>query len=127
MRFISSISHINEVQKGEGVSYNYTFTAPKAMRIGVIPAGYYEGVSRDLSNRGFVKISGRLQPITGKICMNHTMISLENVAAKVGDPVVVYSNDKRDPNSLDKLFTENQLSPYELLTNLSPTIHRTLV
>ncbi|HTE22864.1 MAG TPA: alanine racemase [Candidatus Limnocylindria bacterium] len=126
MQLISTISRINHLQKGDKVSYNYTFTAPKAMRIGVLPLGYYEGVSRALSNAGVVKAGTRFQPIVGRVCMNHTMISLED-DTKVGDEVVVYSSNPADPNSIQSIAKKYGLFDYALLTGVSSTIRRYLV
>ncbi len=50
LRFITTLIKINNLKKGDKVSYNCSFTAPKNMRIGVIPVGYYEGLDRRLSN-----------------------------------------------------------------------------
>lgn len=127
MRFISAISHINELKIGDGVSYNYSFVAKKPMRVGVIPAGYYEGINRVLSNQGTVKIGNYQQPIVGKVCMNHTMFDLEGTDAQVGDEVVVYSENPEAKNSVAKVAASHGLSPYELLSNLSPTVRRQLV
>ena len=127
MRLVSTITKVTQLKKGDKVSYNYTFTAPKNMTIGVLPLGYYEGVNRGLSNAGTVKIGNKFTPIVGRVCMNHTMISLEGIKAKVGDEVVVYSNDHRDPNSIDSLATKHDLFNFALLTALSSAVRRILV
>jgi alanine racemase len=124
---ISTISKINELQAGDKVSYNYTFTAPKTMRLGVLPLGYHEGVNRALSNSGVVQVAGHFQPIVGRVCMNHTLISLAGATAKVGDEVVVYSNNSSDENSIDRVAAKHGLFPYSLLTALSPDVRRYLV
>ena len=59
--------------------------------------------------------------------MNHLMISLEDVTAKLGDEVTVYSNDPRDPNAIDAIAHEYKLFNYALLTSLSHDIRRVLV
>lgn len=127
MRFMSTITKVTELQKGDKVSYNYTFTAPRRMRIGVLPVGYYEGVNRALSNAGVVKIGGKFTPIVGRVCMNHTMVSLEGTDAKVGDSVVVYSNVPSDKNAIDQIAAAHNLFNYNLLTALSPDVRRVLV
>ena len=38
LQLFSTITKVTELKKGDKVSYNYTFTAPKAMRIGVLPS-----------------------------------------------------------------------------------------
>jgi alanine racemase len=127
LRLVSTISKINTLKSGDKVSYNYTFTAPKAMQIGVLPLGYHEGVNRGLSNKGVVKIGAHFRPIAGRICMNHTMIDLTSVTAKVGDEVVVYSDNPSDKNSVITLAKEQSFFPYTTLTDLSPDVRRYLV
>lgn len=127
LRLLSTITKVTQLQKGDKVSYNYTFTAPKAMTIGVLPLGYYEGVNRALSSKGTVKLGNKYAPITGRVCMNHTMISLEGIKAKVGYEVVVYSNDPKAKNAIDQVAADHNLFNYTLLTSLSPDVRRILV
>ncbi len=126
LRLVSTITKINHLESGDKVSYNYTFTAPRALRVGVLPLGYHEGVNRALSNKGVVKIGTRFQPIVGRVCMNHTIIGLAGTSAKVGDEVVVYSNASADPNSVDSIAAQHGLFPYSLLTDLSPDVRRVM-
>lgn len=123
----STITKINALSAGDKVSYNYTYTAPKAMKMGVLPLGYYEGVNRALSNQGSVLIEGKSVPIIGRVCMNHTMINLDGTDAKVGDEVVVYSNNPTDANSIQAIADQFGLFNYNLLTALSPDVRRKLV
>ncbi|HUC90082.1 MAG TPA: alanine racemase [Patescibacteria group bacterium] len=127
LKLVTTITKVTELQKGDKVSYNYTFTAPKNMMIGVLPLGYYEGVNRALSNAGTVKIGEHFTPIVGRVCMNHTMISLDRIKAKPGDEVVVYSNNPADRNAIDNIAHEHNLFNYNLLTALSQDVRRVLV
>lgn len=127
LRFVSTITKVTHLHKGERVSYNYLFTAPRDMTIGVIPVGYYEGLNRALTNKGMLKVGSHQTPIVGRVCMNHTMYSLEGIRAKVGDEVVVYSNNPRDANSIDAIAQTHRLFNYNLLTALSPDVRRVLV
>ncbi len=127
LKFVSTITKINQLQKGDKVGYNYTFTAPRAMRLGVIPVGYYEGVNCELSNLGCVKIGKKFAPIVGRINMNHTMISLDGINAKVGTEVLVYSNDPSDPNSVQQISETDHLFSYSLLTSLAADTKRVLI
>ncbi len=127
LKLISTITKIIELEPGDQVSYNYTFTAPKKMKIGVLPLGYYEGVSRELSSNGEVKINKQFSPIIGRVCMNHTMIGLGNITANIGEEVVVYSDDPIDKNAIDTIATEHNLFNYNLLTALSSDVRRVLV
>jgi alanine racemase len=126
LKFISTITKIVELKKGDKVSYNYTFTAPKKMKIALLPLGYYEGLNRALSNKGVVKADEEYMPIVGRICMNHTMIGLDGAAMRIGDKVTVYSSDPSDPNSIDMIANKHGLFNYNLLTALSPDVRRVL-
>jgi alanine racemase len=127
LKLVSTITKVIELKKGDKVSYNYTFTAPKNMKIGVLPLGYYEGVNRALSNTGVVARKGKYKPIVGRVCMNHTMIDLQDVQARVGDEVVVYSDDPRDKNAIDTIAHDHNLFNYNLLTSLNSDVRRIIV
>lgn len=127
LALISTITKIIELQPGDKVSYNYTFTAPEAMKIAVLPLGYYEGLNRALSNAGHVKIGTSFAPIIGRVCMNHTMINLNHGNAQVGDEVIIYSSARTDKNAVDAIAHEFELFQYNLLTALSPDVRRVLV
>jgi alanine racemase len=127
LRLISTITKVTGLEQGDRVSYNYTFTAPKKMKIGVLPLGYYEGLSRALSNVGVVKVGKSYAPIVGRVCMNHTMVNLDGIDASVGDRVVVYSDKPSDINAIDQIAYAHGLFNYNLLTALSSDVRRTLV
>ncbi len=127
MQLISTITKVIELKKGDKVGYNYTYTAPRKMKIGVIPMGYFEGVNRDLSSKGVVKIGGKFAPIVGRVNMNHTMFSLEGIDAAQGDEVVVYSDNLTDPNAIDQIAKTHNLFSYNLLTSLSQDVRHILV
>lgn len=123
----STIIKVNELQAGDRVSYNGTFTADKPARIGVLPLGYYEGVPRELSNTGIVTHGDIELPIVGRVCMNHTMVGLGDFSFGVGSEVMVISANPKLPNSIAQLSARYKLFPYTVLTGLSDTIRRVIV
>lgn len=123
----STIIKVIELKKGETVSYGRTFKAQKPMKIAVLPLGYYEGIPRLLSNSGIVTHDGRSLSIVGRVCMNHTMIDIDNTNLKVGDEVTVISDNKLDPNSIEQIARRHKLFSYELLTGLSSSVRREIV
>jgi alanine racemase len=128
LRLVSTITKVTQLEKGDKVSYNYTYTAPHSMKIGVMPLGYYEGSW--LLARGVGKATGEVQvgssyaPIVGRVCMNHTLFSLQGIDARVGDQVVVYSNNPNDKNSIDAISQSHGLFNYAILTSLSSDTRR---
>lgn len=123
----STIIKTIDLKPGEKVSYNGIFTAKKAMRIAVLPLGYYEGIPRSLSNIGFISHRNTEFPIVGRICMNHTMIDLLDSDLKVGDEVTIISPDPLKPNSISRISSDNNLFSYSLLTGISDSIRREIV
>jgi alanine racemase len=124
----STIIKVLDLQKGDTVSYNCTYVAPKSMRIGVLPLGFYEGVPRALSNKGgVVTPGGAVLPVVGRICMNHTMIDISNTDLRVMDEVTVISHDSQSPTSVQGMQAEYGLFTYTTLVGLSDSVHREIV
>lgn len=123
----STIIKIQELKKGDKVSYNGIFTAPKSMRIGVLPLGYYEGYPRALSNVGIMTHAGEKLPVVGRVCMNHTMIDITNSTAKVGTVVTIIDADKQALNSVASICEKHDLFSYQLLTGLSERVRRVII
>jgi alanine racemase len=92
MSLSGQIMQIREISAGETVSYGASFTAAKAMRIAVISLGYADGVPRALSNCGFVSCNGKKLPITGRVCMDYTMVDVTNAEVNDGDTVEFWGN-----------------------------------
>lgn len=123
----STLIKVHQLGKGDRVSYNGIFVAPKPMQLGVLPLGYYEGVRRALSNRGVVTYLDEYLPIVGRVCMNHTMVNLGESDAGTGEEVTVISSNAADRNSVESICREFDLFSYELLVTLAPTIRRTII
>lgn len=113
------------LQKGEKVSYNGTFIAPKNMTIGIIPVGYYEGIPRTLGNEKFGYTWGNEYfPILGRVCMNMTIIDLRESPIKVGEKITIISDNTNNPNSLSTMAYAAKTISYECLTGISESIRR---
>lgn len=124
----STIIKTYDLQAGDQVSYNGIFTAPAAMRVGILPLGYYEGVPRELSNRGFVSIGRQQLPIAGRICMNHTIIDITKTTLGVNDEVIVISANRTDPNSIETAsLLDKNLFSYSWLAHISSMLKRRIV
>jgi len=91
MEFRSAVVMIKKLNKGESVSYGRTWTAPEDTFIGVIPAGYADGLPRLLSNNHFVKIKGKSYPLAGRICMDQFMVNLgQETEVRRWDEAVIF-------------------------------------
>lgn len=81
---------VKEISEGALVGYGGSFRATRPMRIGILGAGYADGVFHRLSNRGKVIADGKLTPILGTISMDLTTVDLSHTTALTpGDAVTL--------------------------------------
>ena len=86
----SKIAEIQEVNKGAGVGYGFSFVARKDMKIAVVPMGYADGYPWSLSNRGFVLINGEIARVVGRVCMDAFMVDVSDLSdCDTGDEAVI--------------------------------------
>lgn len=128
LKLKTTLNQIKLLEKGKQVGYDFTFTAKKDMTMGILPMGYFDGIDRRLSSKGFVEIKDRYCPIIGRVSMNLTTIDIGSVEnPQVGDEVIVYSNKTQDKNSILNSSILANTIPYTLLVNISPSTKRILV
>ncbi|KKQ76229.1 alanine racemase [Candidatus Daviesbacteria bacterium RIFCSPLOWO2_02_FULL_38_18] len=127
LKFISHLAQVKKIKKSERVGYDRTYKAKKDTIIGIIPAGYYDGVNRGLSNKGFVKIKNIFCPIIGRVSMNMTTVDLSKTYAKIGDEVIIYSDNPQNKNSVENAAKICKKIPYEILVNLAESTKRIIV
>ncbi len=121
----TSIAQLRTIQPGGTVSYNRTFTAKGLTRIAVLPIGYAGGLSRQLSNRGYVLIRGRRAPIAGLVCMDMVMVDVTAIpGVAVGDEVVLIGQQEQERITARDMAEWTGTISYEVLCAISPQIPR---
>lgn len=92
MTLETRISLVKKIPAGHGVSYNHTWAAPEDTYLGVVPAGYADGVPRSLSGTLGVHVNGRVFPSVGRICMDQLVIDLgrDGGGVEEGDRAVLF-------------------------------------
>lgn len=96
------ITNITHIQKGEGVSYSHTFVADKPSKIATIPIGYADGIARNLSNRMYGSLNGKMIKQVGNISMDQMMFDITDVDAEKGDIITILGSDNNDFFSIDE-------------------------
>jgi alanine racemase len=121
----TTVMQLRTIKPGETVSYNRTFVAKRPSTIAVLPIGYADGYSRQLSNKGFVLIDGKRAPIVGLICMDMTMVDVTDLpAVHVGDRVTVIGRQGQEAILADEIAQWSGTIPYETLCAIGPRIPR---
>jgi alanine racemase len=128
----SIITSIRDVQPGEYVGYNITYSPKIPSRIATVPVGYFEGVDRRLSNKGYMLVDGIACPIVGRVSMNMSSIDVTDVPdAEPGDEVIVISRDPDQPNSIPNIVKQvstpiYEEAPHGPLVHIAQTLRRVI-
>ena len=94
MSLRTRIISLRRVPAGASVGYGGKFVTECPSVIGVLAAGYGDGVHRSLGSRGCVLVRGELAPIVGIVSMDVTMIDITDVpGVELGDVVTIYGVD----------------------------------
>lgn len=121
------ITNIHTVKKGEGISYGYTYVAKKDIKVATIPIGYADGVSRNLSNRIFASLNGKMIKQVGRITMDQMMFDIGDNKAEVGDIITLLGHDENDYYSVDEWAKILNTINYELTCRLKVRLPRIYV
>lgn len=77
---------VRELSPGDGIGYGHTFTAPHRVRVGIVAAGYADSYARGLSNKGVMCVDGARAPVLGRVSMQMTAVSLDELPEEAPRP-----------------------------------------
>lgn len=99
-QFYARIISIRDVRKGESLGCAGEFTAPHAMRLATIPAGYSDGLTMEPTEnkiritsgfRYWGIVNGKKAYFTGRTGIAHTLLDVSAIPeAKLGTPVALH-------------------------------------
>ena len=116
---------VKELPEGALVGYGGTFRTPRPMRIGVLGAGYADGIFHRLSNRGKVIADGQLTAILGAISMDLTTIDLSHTAALApGDEVTLLGAEGDARLDAQQIARMAGTISYNILCSISARVKR---
>lgn len=125
MRVISRVASVKTLPPGHAVGYGSTFRCPSRTRIAIVPLGYGDGYDRRLSNAAQMHVNGRLCLVIGRVSMDQVALDVTVAGdVKVGDEVVVISNNRRDPNSAWAMARQLKAIPYEITCAIGTRVRR---
>lgn len=123
--FISTVSNVKYVDKGETIGYGRTFKTTKKIKVATVSVGYADGYPYELSNKGYVIIRNKKANVVGKVCMDQIMVDVSHINdIKIGDHVLLYGeyeNMKLDIFEVAKLANTNV---YDLICRINMRIPR---
>lgn len=121
------LAGVKQIAAGAGVSYGHDWRAPVDTVIGLVPAGYADGLPRSASPGAVTSVNGRRVPVVGRVCMDQLVVDLgPNSAEQPGDDVVLFGAGRQDPTADDWAAAAGTIS-YEILTGIRGRIARRYV
>jgi alanine racemase len=79
MQLHSKLLAIQALKAGDRVGYGGRFTAPRAMRIGIVACGYADGYPRTARDGTPVAVAGQRTGIVGQVSMDMLMVDLTGI------------------------------------------------
>jgi alanine racemase len=128
MTLSSQIIGLQSLQAGDTVGYGSTFTAPEAMRIGVVACGYADGYPRHAPNGTPVLVAGVRTRVVGRVSMDMITVDLTPLEAAgvpvgVGAEVVLWGRGSDGAVlPVDEVAHSAGTTAYELLCAVAPRV-----
>jgi alanine racemase len=120
----ASLAMSKPVATGEGVSYGHTWVADRDTTVGLVPAGYADGIPRAAGNVASVWAQDRLRAIRGRVCMDQFMIDLDGDLPPPGTDVVLFGPGSRgEPTAQDWAEALDTIN-YEIVTRVGGRFSR---
>lgn len=124
----AKILTVKEIPEGARVGYGGAFHASHAMRIAVLAAGYADGVSHRLSNKGKVIAAGKLVPILGTVCMDLTTIDISHTTSLMpGDEVTLLGREGDASLDAQQIARMAGTISYAILCGIGARVERVYV
>lgn len=120
MSFKTIVTDIRQVVDGGAVGYGCTYKAQGSRRIATIALGYADGYPWSLSNCGEMTINRRVFKVAGRVCMDNTMLQVDETV-EVGDEVVVWGSGGV---SIEDAAIQANTCAYELMCRISSRVKR---
>lgn len=124
----TSITHLKSIEKGQPVSYNGRWIAPRTSRIATIPVGYADGYNRRFGSAAEVLIRGQRAPVVGTVCMDMCMVDVSHIeGVALHDEVVLLGCQADQQISARELAERIGTIPYEILTSVGARVPRVVI
>ena len=123
----ATLALVKHVQPGDAVSYGRTWIADRPTTLGLVPAGYADGLPRVGGNRAEVAIAGTRRPVRGRICMDQLVVDLGGDDPGAGAEVTVFGTGAHgEPTAQDWAEACGTIS-YEIVTRIGGRFTRRYV
>jgi alanine racemase len=122
------VTMVKELPRAARLSYGLRYQMPREGRIATVPAGYADGVPRNLGlSGGEVLIRGRRFPIAGMVTMDQLMVDVGDEPVEAGDEVVLLGRQGDDEVNAEEWARRLGTIAYEIVTGIGARVPRRYV
>ena len=125
LRLESHVADVKLLQPGESTGYGRRFVASEPTWVGLVPAGYADGVPRILSGRADVLVGGVRRRVAATVSMDQlTFVIGPERDVDPGDRVTLIGADGGERVSAEEWARLAGTISYEIVTGLAPRPRR---
>lgn len=117
---------MRRICKGESVSYNASWVAPRDTVVATLGIGYADGIRRDLGLGGNARVllRGKRCPIVGVVQMDMALVETGTVDVQVGDIATLVGEEAKQRITLGEFAAWSGELAHEVLTGLGTRLPR---
>jgi alanine racemase len=127
MTLRARLALVKVLPAGQGISYGHAYVPEVDTVVGLVPAGYADGIPRNATNVGPLLVDGRRTTIAGRVCMDQFVVDLgPGSRARAGDVVTLFGGAPGEPTAQEWADATDTIS-YEIVTRLGARVPRLYV
>ncbi|EWS99658.1 alanine racemase [Intrasporangium oryzae NRRL B-24470] len=124
MSLRARLALVKRIPAGQGVSYGHAYVPDVDTTVGLVPAGYADGVPRNATNVGPLRVGDLRTTIAGRVCMDQFVVDLgPESGAEAGDVVTLFGSGPGEPTAQDWADATDTIS-YEIVTRVGARVPR---
>ncbi|WP_447037959.1 alanine racemase [Streptomyces sp. DSM 118878] len=124
MTLSASLALVKHVPAGLGVSYGHHYVTPGETTLGLVPAGYGDGIPRHASGTAPVLVAGKWRTVAGRVAMDQFVVDLGGDEPEAGAEALLFGpGDRGEPTAEDWAQAAGTIA-YEIVTRIGPRVPR---
>ena len=128
LKWITHVAQVKVIPANYPIGYGLTYITKKATKIAIIPQGYYDGLTRSMSNNGEFLIRGKKVKIIGRVAMNMIVVDVSHVKdVRADDEVVIIGIQDKAKITAEDVAKRMDTINYEVTTKISALLPRVII
>ncbi len=124
MSLRARLALVKRIPAGQGLSYGHLYVPEVDTVVGLVPAGYADGVPRNATNVGPLQVGDLRTTIAGRVCMDQFVVDLgPRSKAVAGDVVTLFGAGPLEPTAQEWADATGTIS-YEIVSRVGARVPR---